>query len=88
MTEVAPSQVTRADGWCPECQPASEGAKLQPHIPSKGKNVDLCVSLHTGYHVKRRKPVGNPRDLYLRSDISQTWKWEVFVGSCIEESLM
>lgn len=76
MTEVAPSQVTRREGWSPECQAASEGAKLQPHILSKGKNVDLCVPLHPGYRVKRRKPIGNPRDLYLHLDISQTWKWD------------
>ena len=77
---MASSQVTRGEGWSPECQTASEGAELQPHIPSKEKNVDLCVPLHTGYRVKRRKPIGNPRDLHLRLDISQTWKWELLCG--------
>lgn len=69
---MAPLQVTRGEDWSPACQAASEGTKVHPHIPSEGKNVDLCVPLQTGYCVKRRKPIGNPRDLYLHLDISQT----------------
>lgn len=66
-------QVPRGEeGWSPECQAASERAKLQPHIPFRGKNVDLRVPFHTGYHVKRRKPIENLWDLYLCLDISQT----------------